>query len=1131
MKNIRLRDNYIHCYRLFGRWLLALAGFVLLLGTGISARADGDFTCTAQSPTPLIRAEGFTEQVGNIIITCTGGTPTPVGSTIPTSNFRIGLNTNITSRINPVDGAATGNVDGPPSEALLILDNAYEAATNPPSTPPANAPPFSLCPSVNGCNANATGSTGVSPYTGGPGTGGVSIPGGTASFATTNGYSAYQGVYVANPGGDDANSEFDGIDFVGVPVDAPGANQSRVIRIANIRADAVGRLNTAGGVGTIPVIAYISVSGAMASVPITNSEPTVGYVVSGISFDSTSQSYTQCTSPSGSPGITVSEGFAYAFEPRIWSDFSNVVSGVADDTTGSTPLLQNLPGFGYFTESGFTPNSTTAGSIGAADSGTRFIVRLSNLQQGVSVTVPGTINGTGSLVLYLVTGADAYGAGGTLSPQTGTTITGSYAGGATATSNYIVYEVVKASGMTNESFHIPFNVAYTSNVAGNVPYVTPHGVTDLLTPTNGYSQASVSFAPSAPASITNPATGPAWNLPNGPYTNSDYQWMPRFTESTPLTNFIGVQACALSLPDPVVQTISAPAAAPEGSVVPVSVTITNQGNATVSALYMSRVGISVYYDAALTQPVPNAQPQSCSVTPLSAGASATCNENLLIPADLNPGAASATWYIGVSFGESSCSGNVCNAVARLITASRPITVDGCQYSISPSTVNAGPTGGDFMVRITAGASCPPPSITVGDPDWVTVESVTANSAEFKVAEGNATRSETITVGTASLQINQDEPSPAMRFVPVTPCRVADTRNAAGPEGGPSLTGGIARNFAIGGSACGIPATAQAYSLNVTVVPHGDLNFLTVWPSRQVQPMVSTMSSPDGRIRGNSIIVPAGANGAVSVYATDTTDLVLDINGYFTAADNTAALAFYPLAPCRVADTRNPSGMLGGPYLSGGSTRDFPVLSSACNIPASARAYSLNFAAVPHGELGYITAWPASQSMPLAATLSALTGTVTANAAVVPAGPGGDIDVFASNDTDLVIDIDGYFAPPGPGGLSLHVLPACRVLDTRSASGTPPAGGTEVVNLTAGYCGVPTNLRAAILNATVLPSGPLGYLTLWPNGAPQPLTATLNALDGVTTSNMALVPTTNGSIDAFTTNPTNLLLDIYGWFGE
>ena len=68
--------------------------------------------------------------------------------------------------------------------------------------------------------------------------------------------------------------------------------------------------------------------------------------------------------------------------------------------------------------------------------------------------------------------------------------------------------------------------------------------------------------------------------------------------------------------------------------------------------------------------------------------------------------------------------------------------------------------------------------------------------------------------------------------------------------------------------------------------------------------------------------------------------------------------------------------------------------------------------------------------PLVSTLNDLTGTIVANAAIVPAGTGGDISVYPSNDTDLIIDINGYFAPPGTGGLSLYPVAPCRVIDTR-----------------------------------------------------------------------------------------------------
>jgi hypothetical protein len=122
-----------------------------------------------------------------------------------------------------------------------------------------------------------------------------------------------------------------------------------------------------------------------------------------------------------------------------------------------------------------------------------------------------------------------------------------------------------------------------------------------------------------------------------------------------------------------------------------------------------------------------------------------------------------------------------------------------------------------------------------------------------------------------------------------------------------------------------------------------------------------------------VIVPAGTNGAVNVYATDATNVILDINGYFVSAAVSGSLAFYPLTPCRIADTRNAAGPLGGPSLVGGQVRSFPLL-SACSIPSTAQAYSLNFTAIPHTTLGFLSVWPAGQPQPLVSTLNALTGT-------------------------------------------------------------------------------------------------------------------------------------------------------------
>ena len=56
------------------------------------------------------------------------------------------------------------------------------------------------------------------------------------------------------------------------------------------------------------------------------------------------------------------------------------------------------------------------------------------------------------------------------------------------------------------------------------------------------------------------------------------------------------------------------------------------------------------------------------------------------------------------------------------------------------------------------------------------------------------------------------------------------------------------------------------------------------------------------------------------------------------------------------------------------------------------------------------------------------------------------------------------------------------------------------------CGVPPAAEAYVFNATVVPTGPLGFITMWPKGQPQPTVATLNAVDAAITSNLALVPT-------------------------
>jgi hypothetical protein len=349
----------------------------------------------------------------------------------------------------------------------------------------------------------------------------------------------------------------------------------------------------------------------------------------------------------------------------------------------------------------------------------------------------------------------------------------------------------------------------------------------------------------------------------------------------------------------------------------------------------------------------------------------------------------------------------------------------------------------------------------------------------------------------------------------------------------TLQGGSFQNFTIpqlGG--CNVPASAVAYSLNVTVIPPGPLGYLTIWPAAEYQPVVSTMNSLDGRIKANAAIVPAGVNGTVSVYASNTTDLVLDIDGYFAPA-NSSSLQFYPLSPCRVVDTRNGNGPLGGPFLTGRQERDFPVLQSSC-IPQGITplAYSFNITAAPIqlGQLlGYLTVWPYGESQPVVSTLNNLTGTYVANAAIVPAGNSGKISIYPDANTNLVIDIDGYFAAPGTGGLSLYPTAPCRVIDTRNGNGAFSGTLSPPVDVMDSLCSTAGAAQAYVLNATAVPAGILGYLTLWPDSLSQPVASTLNAIDGAITSNMAIVPNVDGKTGAFASGTTQLVLDISSYF--
>lgn len=134
--------------------------------------------------------------------------------------------------------------------------------------------------------------------------------------------------------------------------------------------------------------------------------------------------------------------------------------------------------------------------------------------------------------------------------------------------------------------------------------------------------------------------------------------------------------------------------------------------------------------------------------------------------------------------------------------------------------------------------------------------------------------------TNHLQITSVAPPPG-GFYSLPPCRLVDTRNAAGSYGGPALVNGT-RNFTLGGQ-CGIPANATAVAVNVAVTSPGAGGFLTLYPAGGALPNFSSINYAAGQTRANNAIVPLNGSGSVAVtcsQATGSVQFILDVFGYF-----------------------------------------------------------------------------------------------------------------------------------------------------------------------------------------------------------------------------------------------------------
>ena len=405
---------------------LGLSANLLNLGVPFEASSpapvDGDpglVTCSVTSVPPLVRAEGIAEIVGDIVVLCTGTSPLGLPITAPfvTMDIFVSLNTEITNNVN--FGAGSDVTDA----VLVINENNCTA-------------PSSVGATLEGCGA-------ADPRVQDPQFGRLGA----------KNRLEWRGVRVPVPG---APADGDPVDcFAGLPAVPPGAPASgclpftTTLRITSVRANPAGTF----GVPSTPtfpstqITAFLGISAHGFSV--TNNVMNVAVPILGrtVGFSEPATGLL-CQDGPVELSIDVREGFATAFK------------------TNGTPTF--TPGNTQWEAGYFAPGSNLGGG---ASQGTRLLLRLSGVPEGVRLTLPRVIdNGdpilTGdALRLQWVGGADATGAGGSASFSEGDLVIDPPPGGLAT----VVYEVMDSNPFLVESAAIPVSVSWDPTGEGGPP--------------------------------------------------------------------------------------------------------------------------------------------------------------------------------------------------------------------------------------------------------------------------------------------------------------------------------------------------------------------------------------------------------------------------------------------------------------------------------------------------------------------------------------------------------------------------------------------------------------------------------------------------------------------------------------
>ena len=241
-------------------------------------------------------------------------------------------------------------------------------------------------------------------------------------------------------------------------------------------------------------------------------------------------------------------------------------------------------------------------------------------------------------------------------------------------------------------------------------------------------------------------------------------------------------------------------------------------------------------------------------------------------------------------------------------------------------------------------------------------------------------------------------SSGARFHPVTPSRILDTRAAValGPAG--------TMDVQLAGMG-GIPVSGvSAVVINVTVTGPTATSYLTAFPAGEARPLAANLNYTAGQTVPNLVTAKLGSGGRVSMYnAAGTTEVVIDVAGWYDDGTTTTGATFHPVTPSRILDTR-----IGAPVDA--ATALEVQVSGRGGVPATGvSAVVMNVTVTDPTAASYLTAFPTGEAMPWAANLNYVPGQTVPNLVAAKLGAGGRVSMAnAAGSTHVIADVAGWF---------------------------------------------------------------------------------------------------------------------------